>query len=219
MPSWCYTDFTVSGPTEEVTRFREAVRGSDDSGETPFDFDRVIPMPSELLETINDAGTAYDVYYGNAEPMLSYPWVKDLGISTVEALREHFDADPKHRATAEQWKANIDRYGAPTCYEWRCEHWDTKWNACYAEVTENGDGSLHVQFDTAWSFAFPIFEKLVVEFPSLVFEGSAYEPNVDFYITFEGRNGKFACEDDEEAREAAAAELEEEEKESLEMTA
>jgi hypothetical protein len=73
MPNWCYTDFTVSGPTEEVTRFREAVRGSDDSGETPFDFDRVIPMPSELLETINDAGTAYDVYYGNAEPMLSYP--------------------------------------------------------------------------------------------------------------------------------------------------
>ena len=219
MPNWCYTDFTVSGPTEEVTRFREAVRGSDNSGETPFDFDRVIPMPSELLETINDAGTAYDVYYSNAEPMLSYPWVKALGISTVEALREHFDADPERRATADKWKANIEKYGAPTWYEWRCTHWDTKWNASYAEVTENGDGSVHVQFDTAWTFPFPIFEKLMVDFPTLVFEGSACEPNVDFYITFEGRNGKFACEDDEEAREAAAAGLEEEEKESLEMTA
>jgi hypothetical protein len=43
--------------------FAEVVRGSDDSGEIPFDFDRVIPMPSELLETIDDAGAAYDVYY------------------------------------------------------------------------------------------------------------------------------------------------------------
>ena len=30
---------------------------------------------------------AYDVYYGDAEPMLEYPWVKNLGIRTVEELR------------------------------------------------------------------------------------------------------------------------------------
>ena len=87
MPNWCYTDFTVSGPTEEVTRFREAVRGSDDSGETPFDFDRVIPMPSELLETTGDFGTAYQVYYGDAERILERPWVKKIGIGTVERCK------------------------------------------------------------------------------------------------------------------------------------
>jgi hypothetical protein len=218
MPNWCYTAFTVTGPDEDIARFREAVRGSDDSGETPFDFDRVIPMPSELLETTADFGTAYEVYYGDAERILERPWVKKIGIGTVEQLQEHFDADPKHRATAEQYKANTEKYGVPTWYEWRCAHWGTKWNACDAEVTDNGDGSLNVRFDTAWSFPFPIFEKLVPDFPTLDFEGSAYEPNVGFYITFEGRYGKFECEDDEEAREAAAAELEEEEKESLEMT-
>ena len=56
---------------------------------------------------------AYDVYYGNAKPMLAYHWIKDLGIETVEQLREHFDADPKNRATADQYKANIEKYGAP----------------------------------------------------------------------------------------------------------
>lgn len=138
---------------------------------------------------------------------------KGSGIETVEQLRGHFDADPKHRTTADQHKANIEKYGAPSWYEWRCEHWGTKWN-CDAEVTENADGNLHVQFDTAWSFPFPILEKLVADFPTLIFEGSAQEPNMDMYITFEGRNGKFACEDDEEARAEAAAAYEEEDQSS-----
>jgi hypothetical protein len=111
------------------------------------------------------------VYYGDAEPILAYPWVIDLGIGTVEQLREHFDADPQRRATADAWKTNIERYGAPTWYEWRCEHWGTKWNAYGAKVTDIGDGSLRVQFDTAWSLPFPIFETVVSAFPQLLFEG------------------------------------------------
>ena len=210
MPNWCYTDFTVSGPTEDITRFREAVRGTEDGVATPFDFNRLIPMPFELLETIDDFGTAYNVYYGEAEPILEYAWVKNLGIKTVEQLRERFNADPQRRATADAWKTNVEKYGAPTWCEWRCEHWDTKWNACGAKVTDIGDGSLHVQFDTAWSFPFPIFETVVSAFPQLLFEGSAYEPNFDFYIKFEGRNGEYDFEDDDQARKAAAAEYEEE---------
>ena len=210
MPNWCYTHFTVSGPIEDITRFREAVRGTEDDVATLFDFNRLIPTPSELLETIANAGLAYDVYYGDAEPILAYPWVIDLGIETVDQLREHFDAEPQRRATADAWKANVEKYGAPTWYEWRCEHWGTKWNARDGEVTDIGDGSLRVQFDTAWSFPFPIFETVVSAFPQLLFEGSAYEPGCDFYIKFEGRNGEFACEDDDEARKAAAAGYEEE---------
>lgn len=216
MPNWCYIDFIVSGPVEETSRFREAVRGVD-SGATPFDFNRLIPLPSELHDTTAD-GTAYEVYHGNPERILGRPWVMDLGIETVEQLREHFDADPGHRATAERWKANIARYGAPTWYEWSIANWNTKWNACYPEVTELGDGSVHVKFDTAWTFPGPIFHKLVTEFPTLAFQGSAYEPNFDFYIKFEGRNGEFSCEDDEDARAEAAAAYEEE-GESVEVTA
>jgi hypothetical protein len=142
-----------------------------------------------------------------------------LEIATVEQLREHFDVDPKHRATANEWKANIEKYGAPNWYEWSCQHWRTKWNSCDAEVTDNGDGSLHVQFDTAWSFPFPIFEKLVAAFPTLDFEGSAEEPNMEIFITFEGRNGKFTWEEDQEARDAWDAALLEDENESTEVTA
>jgi len=48
MPNRCYIGFNVTDPTEDIIRFREAVRGSDYNGETPFDFNRLIPMLSEL---------------------------------------------------------------------------------------------------------------------------------------------------------------------------
>jgi hypothetical protein len=147
------------------------VCGFIDGEETPFDFNRLIPMPPELGRAIADYGTAFDVYYGNAERVLEYASVKNLKIETVEQLREHFDATPLHRAIANQYKANIEKYGVPTWYEWSCENWNTKWNACDAELTENRDGSIQFNFDTAWSFAYPIFEKLVADFQMLDFEG------------------------------------------------
>jgi Ferredoxin-like domain in Api92-like protein len=60
------------------------------------------------------------------------------------------------------------------------------------------DGSLHVQFDTAWSFPWPVMEKIVADFPSLVFDGSAVEPNMEFYIEFHGIDGEIFDEDKSE---------------------
>jgi Ferredoxin-like domain in Api92-like protein len=210
MANWCSIKFNVSGSTDDLARFREAVRGSNDCQETLFDFNRLIPMPPELGHVVNDLGTAYEVYYGDAEAMLEYSWVKELGIETIEKLREHFDADLKRRAIADQYKANIEKYGVPTWYEWCWDHWGTKWNACSAEVADNEDGRLHVRFDTAWCFPLPIFEKLVAEFPTLTFEGSAEEPDTDIFISFQGCNGELVWGEDDEAREAAAREFEEE---------
>src|SRR5260370_15420717 len=217
MPNWCCTGFTVSGRAEDIARFREAVLGCDGDKEVPFDFNRLDPMPSELRDTVADFGTAYTVYYGDAEPILEYPWVKRLEIATIEQLREHFDVDPKRRATADEWKANIEKYGAPTWYEWSCQHWGTKWNACDPEVTDNGDGSLHVQFDTAWSFPLPIFQKLAGEFPTLNFEGSADEPNMEIFITFEGDNGEFTWGEGQDRRGTWAAAMLEDEHKSTEV--
>jgi hypothetical protein len=184
--------------------------------EIPFDFNRLDAMPLELRDTVQDFGTAYTVYYGDAKSVLEYPWVKRLEIATVEQLREHFDADPKHRATADEWVSNIEKYGAPNWYEWRCQHWGTKWNACDAEVTDNGDGSLHVQFD----HGFPSRpRKAGGDFPTLNFEGAAEEPGMEIFITFEGRKGKFTWGEDQEAREAWDAAMLEDENESTEVTA
>jgi len=59
---------------------------------------------------------------------------------------------------------------------------------------------------------------VAADFPTLIFEGSAQEPNTDIYISFEARNGEIACKDDEDARAEAAA-ASEDEGESLMVTA
>jgi len=46
-----YIGLTVTGPTDEVTRFREAVRGRNETGEEIIiDFNRLIPIPQEIAD-------------------------------------------------------------------------------------------------------------------------------------------------------------------------
>ena len=40
-------------------------------------------------------------------------------------------------------------------YDWNCEHWGTKWDACHGEVY-----SRFVEFDTAWSTPEPVIKAL-----------------------------------------------------------
>ena len=108
MANWCFINFTATGAADEMSRFRESISGSKEGCEMPLDFNRLIPMPSELGETTADFGQAYCVYYGDAERILAYPWITNLGIDTIEKLREHFDGNPEHRATADQQKVNIE---------------------------------------------------------------------------------------------------------------
>ena len=44
-------------------------------------------------------------------------------------------------------------------YNWRIEHWGTKWNAYETDIV-GYDNYLKVSFNTAWSCPFPVFEKL-----------------------------------------------------------
>ena len=51
---------------------------------------------------------------------------------------------------------NILEYGFDTWYDWSCENWGTKWGACHTcYVDEN-----NIEFDTAWSCPFKIFEEI-----------------------------------------------------------
>jgi hypothetical protein len=196
MPNWCSVSFDVYGTAEDLTRFREFVAGKDHEHPTAFDFNKLIPMPTELRDGTDDHGTAYTIYYGDAQPMLELLWVKEANITTLEQLKDDLESKyPDLRATADRWKANMEKYGVGGWFDWSCEYWGAKWNASDAEIWNNPEGSLHVQFDTAWSLPFPVMEKLVAEFPMLIFEGSAVEPRFGSYLGFDGRDGKFTVED------------------------
>jgi len=48
-------------------------------------------------------------------------------------------------------------------YDWHCDFWGTKWNACETHIIDDD----HVRFDTAWADPVPIFEALSSKHPDL----------------------------------------------------
>ena len=62
-------------------------------------------------------------------------------------------------------------------YDWHCDFWGTKWNACDTRIEDDDT----VSFDTAWSEPTPIFEALSAMYPGLIFE---------IYVTFEMDDGE-----------------------------
>lgn len=60
-----------------------------------------------------------------------------------------------------QYIRNIKKYGCSTWYDWCCENWGTKWNACYCNVCiipETDD--YIIEFSTAWSAPHNIIKKV-----------------------------------------------------------
>lgn len=78
-----------------------------------------------------------------------------LGIKTLEDL-------------GNMYVHNIMTYGYDTWYDWHCEHWGTKWNACKVYIDNDC-----ISFQTAWSVPDPILEKFayICDEHNVTFEG------------------------------------------------
>lgn len=68
---------------------------------------------------------------------------KGLGIKNLEDL-------------GNTYLNNILEYGFDTWYDWSCENWGTKRGACHTYYVDENN----IEFDTAWSCPFKIFEEI-----------------------------------------------------------
>ena len=154
MPNWVENDLSAEGPKEILEEFLKFA-----AGESPFDFNRVIPYP-EKFRCLDDAAEGWDREH---EGRPDYDWL----------------ARPK------------DGFNSGG-YEWRVEHWGTKWNACRVKVegpvTGYDEKTMQVvfRFDTAWSPPRQVIEKAAQLYPALCFELHYFECSCCF-------EGLFCC--------------------------
>lgn len=86
----------------------------------------------------------------------------------MDEIRQKFMEE--HKEDEDAWsKAPRDGFNNGG-YEWCCENWGTKWNACCINATPideryQGTSVAHVLFETAWSPPEPVFKKMAEMFP------------------------------------------------------
>lgn len=147
-------------------------------GTAYFDFNRIIPMPKELdmvSGSIEDkAIKAYMKYHGNPalRKMMDTKSRWNIIAGDYEISKE--DAEQwaaKNNMTVdeliklgERYCLNVFYHGCATWYDWCCEHWGTKWNACEAKVADDDT----IEFQTAWSAPLPVVEQLSRMYPDEV---------------------------------------------------
>lgn len=138
MPNHVINYLTID--SEDITPILEFIRGED--SEQFIDFNKIMPMPSELEDTISPTRIISDEDYKRNQSS----GIKNVGIT--QAMKDELER----------------KYLASNWYDWRNRNWNTKWNAY--EQTMDGN---QVIFQTAWSTPVYVIEKLSAIFPDATF--------------------------------------------------
>lgn len=203
MPNHVTHRMTLTGPSEEIGRFKQKCLRTEGEGvdaATFFDFNTLIEMPADIRNTESSSVVDNGMYVlefdsGNSSPleaMLNWPWVKTAGITSAKELRDKLVADfPNCIEMAQRQKSNLDKYGHSNWYGWSCANWGTKWNSYAFSMTRDEPGEIQIMFDTAWSPPEPIFQKLAEEFPLLRFNVFAFDEGCGFAYEANNEDGEF----------------------------
>ena len=89
---------------------------------------------------------------------------------------------------------NYEKYGAKDWYDWCCDNWGTKWNACHTQINDLEKADIY--FDTAWSAVPYIIAKIAELHPECKIEYEYAEEDTGVnagYIIFE--NGEITSDE------------------------
>lgn len=138
-----------------------------------LDFSKIIPMPESLdmvSGTIERVAVEAAVRKaaGAAKKTFGGPHLRPgLSDSEYETWRSRADmSEDELVKLGAQYLQNLILYGATTWYDWRVEHWGTKWNS-YENTQIDPDT---ITFETAWSAPEPVIAQLAKMYPDAEIE-------------------------------------------------
>lgn len=164
MPNWVRNRIQIFTETdEELNSVLNTVLNENDV----FDFNKIIKRPEELNIEESSDGT--------------------IGLSYIEGKLNDFELVRFNEMSDErkaeciklgqQYLDNYNKYGHYSWYGWSYDNWGTKWNACESSVYSNV-----IEFDTAWSAPFPIYEAMSKMFPNVEFEIMYADEDVGYNV-------------------------------------
>ncbi|WP_217957889.1 hypothetical protein [Acutalibacter muris] len=187
MPNYVANIVSFHGDDERIKEMLSAVQ-NDKYGPGSISFNKIIPMPPELdIESGSRSKEGLRAYNDFIEAFsLGRKLSKNdlLHIPTKvenDYLRKHSGIDRETWNLGRKAFQNIQKYGAPDWYDWRWEHWNTKWDA--GGYDENTDYSKceSLIFRTAWQEPAPVIQKLSAMYPDIEFTHSWAEEQLGYY--------------------------------------
>lgn len=172
MPNYVAVKITITGEKEKVDQVVNVVCSKQEDGKPyVFDFNKIVPMPEELNIESGSRGE-WGKRYLLLKAKLPVTWTED-DREFVEKFEKR-DKDDFYSCVelGKKYLSNISKYGYETWWGWCSDpaNWNTKWNSCSPEYDRINDNCAVYTFDTAWSFCFPVIEKLSKMFPDVEIE-------------------------------------------------
>ena len=169
MPNHVETELTITGNQKSLNAFEKKhliPRHNDTDGDyIEFDFNTIVPMPEELKDTRSPAPQTLK----DAEQVFCMDGNEEDKLRIKEKQIAQFHNKDQY----------IKRFGANNWYDWSIKHWGTKWGAYSANYSKE-KGLIHISYQTAWSPATPVLEKLHEMYPNLVFEQQVLDEGMGF---------------------------------------
>ena len=174
MPNNIANKLVVNAKTQaEIDNFLSAIIGVKGGEFLHIDFEKIVPMPECVPDTLCDDEHQNALYYylmttGNEDmvgKLLSFPQLYSMDIYKDKTEKELSD----YKMLGEEIFNIAQQCGAIDWYDWRIINWGTKWNAYETDIDCPCDGSIELHFQTANNGVIPIIEKLVEMFPNLEF--------------------------------------------------
>lgn len=178
MPNHVTNRLEIKADRETVQKVMNFLRGENEEDGTPcyIDFNKIIPMPEELLIESSSTGKLGLEYLIAKQRKLIYSPDDLKVIQQVEGLQEETRKEVLQLGAS--YLNNLVKYGYPTWYEWSVATWGTKWNAYNQDFEEPNI----LWFDTAWDSVPLLIQKLSEIFPDVEFHYAYADENLGYNV-------------------------------------
>lgn len=159
MPNWVTNNVRINADETLLAKIREEVKGTPYSNgeDRDFDFNTILPIPTELVGTTSPTRIISQEDYDKQEERIAKGDLtegeKNWGVSRGITQEMHDDF--------------VERFGFADWYGWQINNWGTKWNASDVYWSDDND---FVSFNTAWSTPFDLLVALSKKYPQATFE-------------------------------------------------
>ncbi len=160
MPNHCHNRVTFYSSGNDTDESRAQIAKLKQIFEDESVFTQIIPEP----DWVNTPLMSSDVQ--------KYSWEKPKG--KVGELPQFVDTKYGKSLRFKSTDMIDDRW-----YDWRCQNWDTKWDAYEINITDDDPDQLEVEFETAWSPPEAICHAIREQYPDLAVSWFYDEPGCE----------------------------------------